>query len=213
MPAWIRWPRLSRRKWRRYGLTAHLRVGWTHRGGTICRTARDTTYSPKPPPHCRSNGLARLTKWRRRSFILCSMASCQAASFRSTEAEAPPDRSTGVRLGFAAHASLRAALKAEKTSFPGPVVFGSSRLAVRLAALVYVQAVPVSLCGIIRPPSLPERIWVEFIGGERAADDRWFQERRKRGFPARIRAHHALIEKQSLIHLCGQVAMRLPQFH
>lgn len=86
-------------------------------------------------------------------------------------------------FGFGTHAALRAMLKADMTGFPMLVMFDETHLAARLAALGYVPKGSEPLDGIIRSPSLPDRIWVEFRSGERAANDRWFRECRQRGIP------------------------------
>lgn len=85
--------------------------------------------------------------------------------------------------GYRTHAALLAAIKAASPMRPVLARVDASRIAMRLVALGYLNPSAACTDGIIRSPSLPERIWIEFRNRDLAANNHWFNECRERDIP------------------------------
>lgn len=86
-------------------------------------------------------------------------------------------------LGFQAHASLLAAMKAPAADRTSLAQVDGKRMAQRLQELGYALTRQIDLAGIVRSAELPLPAWREFGNRDSAANDRWFKECQRRGIP------------------------------
>ena len=97
-------------------------------------------------------------------------------------------------LGFRTHAALLAAMKAVIADRPILAHVDEDRMAERLRDLGYGSMVPVDLAGIVRSAELPLAAWREFGNRDKAANERWFKECKRRDIPnvcIRLRTKYA----------------------
>ena len=84
-------------------------------------------------------------------------------------------------LGFKTHAALLAAEQANTHSML--LKIDSARMTARLNQFGYQDIDLGCVVAVARSPQLPERIYSEFRDGDRASNDRWFYECRRRNIP------------------------------
>ena len=85
--------------------------------------------------------------------------------------------------GFRTHAALIAACKAAPFDLPNIVILSETRFLHRLQELGCPIFDGCDVNEICRSSSLPLKMWVAFRNGDRDANNRWFQECRRRNIP------------------------------
>lgn len=85
-------------------------------------------------------------------------------------------------LGLRTHAALLAQFRFSSAR-PPLMKADEARFSARLSELSGTTHGVGALSSILRAPSMPTRIWVEFAEGDRYANDRWYYECRRRIIP------------------------------